>query len=145
MLRVDTSMASTIAMASKEDLSTKHQHARVDSTSEEEATTSEILPSSPPSFPDGGFIAWLQCAGSFFMFFNCWGLVNTFGESCSTGNVEVVFNGENQASFRLSINRSISRTSPLPISHGSAPSKLSCSFSEEWCPAHCMTWATSAT
>lgn len=34
----------------------------------------------PPSFPDGGFTAWLQCAGSFFMFFNCWGVVNSFGE-----------------------------------------------------------------
>ena len=67
-------------MASKEDLSTKHQ------TSEEGGTTSENTPSSPPVFPDGGFVAWLQCAGSFFMFFNCWGLVNSFGESCSTGN-----------------------------------------------------------
>lgn len=24
--------------------------------------------------------AWLQCAGAFFLFFNSWGLVNTFGE-----------------------------------------------------------------
>ena len=36
-------------------------------------------PPAPPSFPDGGFTAWLQCAGSFFMFFNCWGVVNSFG------------------------------------------------------------------
>ena len=33
------------------------------------------------AIPDGGFIAWLQCGGSFFLFFNCWGVVNTFGPS----------------------------------------------------------------
>ncbi|RDW62387.1 MFS general substrate transporter-25 [Coleophoma cylindrospora] len=31
----------------------------------------------PP--PDGGFIAWLQVFGSFFLFFNSWGIMNTFG------------------------------------------------------------------
>jgi hypothetical protein len=33
----------------------------------------------PP--PNGGFQAWLQVAGSFFLFFNCWGTVNAFGVS----------------------------------------------------------------
>ncbi|KAK5053741.1 hypothetical protein LTR84_001702 [Exophiala bonariae] len=32
---------------------------------------------SPP--PDGGFYAWLQVFGSFFLFFNSWGTVNAFG------------------------------------------------------------------
>ena len=31
----------------------------------------------PP--PDGGFNAWLQVLGSFFLFFNSWGTVNAFG------------------------------------------------------------------
>lgn len=31
----------------------------------------------PP--PDGGFHAWLQVLGSFFLFFNSWGTVNAFG------------------------------------------------------------------
>lgn len=31
----------------------------------------------PP--PNGGLLAWLQVAGSFFLFFNCWGTVNSFG------------------------------------------------------------------
>ncbi|KAJ5994029.1 MFS general substrate transporter [Penicillium sp. IBT 35674x] len=31
----------------------------------------------PP--PNGGAIAWFQVAGAFFMFFNSWGVVNTFG------------------------------------------------------------------
>ncbi|KAJ8098865.1 major facilitator superfamily domain-containing protein [Lipomyces tetrasporus] len=29
--------------------------------------------------PDGGFVAWLQVSGSFFMYFNSWGLTNSFG------------------------------------------------------------------
>lgn len=37
------------------------------------------LPTPLPSFPDGGFTAWLQCAGAFAMLFNSWGLVNAFG------------------------------------------------------------------
>ena len=32
-----------------------------------------------PLFPDGGLEAWVQCAGSFFLFFNGFGMINTFG------------------------------------------------------------------
>ena len=40
-----------------------------------------ILPSNSTSeIPNGGVVAWIQCAGSFFLFFNCWGVVNTFGK-----------------------------------------------------------------
>ncbi|PNS15737.1 hypothetical protein CAC42_4189 [Sphaceloma murrayae] len=31
------------------------------------------------SIPDGGLQAWLQVLGSFFLFFNHWGIINTFG------------------------------------------------------------------
>ncbi|KAK3172367.1 hypothetical protein OEA41_005688 [Lepraria neglecta] len=31
--------------------------------------------------PDGGFVVWLQYAGSFFLFFNGFGMVNSFGIS----------------------------------------------------------------
>ncbi|OCK86333.1 MFS general substrate transporter [Lepidopterella palustris CBS 459.81] len=31
------------------------------------------------SIPNGGLRAWLQVAGSFFLFFNSWGIINTFG------------------------------------------------------------------
>ncbi|KAF2179128.1 MFS general substrate transporter [Zopfia rhizophila CBS 207.26] len=34
-------------------------------------------PLSPP--PDGGVSAWVQCAAGFCIFFNTWGLLNTFG------------------------------------------------------------------
>ena len=41
----------------------------------------DVLPSNPTSeIPNGGVVAWVQCAGSFFLFFNCWGVVNTFGK-----------------------------------------------------------------
>ncbi|KAH6614359.1 major facilitator superfamily domain-containing protein [Chaetomium sp. MPI-SDFR-AT-0129] len=33
----------------------------------------------PPAPPDGGLLAWLQVLGSFFLFMNSWGLVNTYG------------------------------------------------------------------
>jgi hypothetical protein len=35
------------------------------------------LPGGPP--PDGGLQAWLQVIGGFMLFFNTWGLLNTFG------------------------------------------------------------------
>ncbi|RDH27439.1 MFS general substrate transporter [Aspergillus welwitschiae] len=33
----------------------------------------------PPPPPNGGIFAWVQVAGSFFLFFNSWGIINTFG------------------------------------------------------------------
>ncbi|KAJ5690172.1 Major facilitator superfamily domain general substrate transporter [Penicillium macrosclerotiorum] len=33
----------------------------------------------PPPPPNGGSVAWLQVVGAFFLFFNSWGVVNTFG------------------------------------------------------------------
>ncbi|KAK5998069.1 MFS-type transporter dbaD [Cladobotryum mycophilum] len=33
----------------------------------------------PPPPPNGGLQAWLQVLGAFFLFFNSWGIVNTFG------------------------------------------------------------------
>jgi hypothetical protein len=48
-------------------------------------TSMHRVPSSKPSVnnirsvPNGGTIAWLQVLASFFLFFNSWGIVNTFG------------------------------------------------------------------
>ncbi|GLA55680.1 hypothetical protein AnigIFM63604_002624 [Aspergillus niger] len=33
----------------------------------------------PPPPPNGGIFAWVQVAGAFFLFFNSWGIINTFG------------------------------------------------------------------
>jgi hypothetical protein len=48
-------------------------------------TSMQRVPSSKPSVnnirsvPNGGTTAWLQVLASFFLFFNSWGIVNTFG------------------------------------------------------------------
>ena len=39
--------------------------------------TLPLIESTSPN--DNRSIAWLQCIGSFFLFFNCWGTVNSFG------------------------------------------------------------------
>ncbi|GAM40635.1 hypothetical protein TCE0_039r13131 [Talaromyces pinophilus] len=36
-------------------------------------------PSAPPKPPNGGFVAWMQVAGSWCLMFNCWGIVNSYG------------------------------------------------------------------
>lgn len=42
--------------------------------------TAEVKGKSVPSdMPDGGFAAWVQCAGAFILFQNSWGIVNMFG------------------------------------------------------------------
>ncbi|KAK5114232.1 hypothetical protein LTR85_010297 [Meristemomyces frigidus] len=51
---------------------------------DKEGAPLEISPShlsvpAQPGIPNGGFVAWLQVACGFFMFFNSWGLINAFG------------------------------------------------------------------
>ncbi|KAL7969022.1 major facilitator superfamily domain-containing protein [Trichoderma sp. SZMC 28014] len=41
--------------------------------------TSAQQPSPPPPPPNGGLKAWIQVLGAHFLFFNSWGLVNSFG------------------------------------------------------------------
>lgn len=35
-------------------------------------------PATPPPSPNGGLTAWLQVAGAFFLFFNCWSVTRPF-------------------------------------------------------------------
>ena len=42
-------------------------------------TIPQTKPPSPPPPPNGGLQAWLQVMGGFMLFFNTWGLLNTFG------------------------------------------------------------------
>ncbi len=72
----------------------------------------------PPSFPDGGFTAWLQCAGSFFMFFNSWGVVNSFGQYLYSLVTEFLLNADHQAFSRLSIKKYIYLMCHHPTYHG---------------------------
>ncbi|KAA8574599.1 hypothetical protein EYC84_006041 [Monilinia fructicola] len=39
----------------------------------------QVLPNFQADIPNGGLLAWLQVVGSFFLFFNSWGIVNMFG------------------------------------------------------------------
>ena len=54
---------------------------KLNENSNEKKSSPNGLPSTPTSeIPNGGVFAWIQCAGLFFLFFNCWGVVNTFGK-----------------------------------------------------------------
>ncbi|KAJ5172685.1 hypothetical protein N7492_005278 [Penicillium capsulatum] len=53
--------------------STPSESVTADSDAEKQTQST----ASPP--PNGGLVAWLQVAGAFFLFFNSWGIVNTFG------------------------------------------------------------------
>ncbi|GFF40456.1 riboflavin transporter MCH5 [Aspergillus udagawae] len=44
----------------------------------EKLTTPPPVPSGPPPPPNGGLTAWLQVAAGFVLFFNTWGMINTF-------------------------------------------------------------------
>ena len=46
------------------------------------------------AIPNGGLAAWLQCAGSFFLFFNCWGVVNSFGGTLHKPKVRFLSNSD---------------------------------------------------
>ncbi|WFC98810.1 hypothetical protein MYAM1_001542 [Malassezia yamatoensis] len=51
-----------------------------DHTSEKKLSDeTESIPPNDESIPDGGLIAWLQVVGTFFLFFNASGVVNSFG------------------------------------------------------------------
>ena len=62
--------------------STKHVYegrqktVRFDAELESNASTESI---NLKSIPDDGLKAWMQCACAFFLFFNSWGIVVSFG------------------------------------------------------------------
>jgi predicted MFS family arabinose efflux permease len=76
-------------IAENEDPAMHTQHTRDSHNQEKEKNQDggniEPTASVPPSvnnfasIPNGGLKAWLQVLGSFFLFFNSWGIVNTFG------------------------------------------------------------------
>lgn len=46
---------------------------------EKDDASSIVISPDDDSIPDGGLLAWLQVLGTFLMFFNTWGIVNSFG------------------------------------------------------------------
>ncbi len=98
--------------------------------------------STASEIPDGGFVAWLQCAGSFFLFFNCWGIVNTFGEwSTKLENGHQLLIILPKACIRPSTSKSFYPTNRPPISHGLAPSRPFCWYLAAWLQAPYMIMA----
>ncbi|EHK49605.1 hypothetical protein TRIATDRAFT_50392 [Trichoderma atroviride IMI 206040] len=49
-------------------------------------------PKAPDAPPNGGLVAWLQVLGGFFIFFNSWGIVNTYGAFQSFYETELLQN-----------------------------------------------------
>ena len=103
-------------------------------------TSLRQVPSSKPSVnnirsvPNGGTIAWLQVLASFFLFFNSWGIVNTFGMS-RTWLVTFVFdylaNDPHQDHTRPTMKPASFPTPLHQTSRGLAAYKPSCSCSSE--------------
>lgn len=56
------------------DSATDNSHVKTEIVAEEPPK-----PAGPPPPPNGGTKAWLQVLGAFFLNFNTWGLLNTFG------------------------------------------------------------------
>jgi hypothetical protein len=62
------------------ELNAAGQHqGRTSGTSRRQSRSKRLSASNAGSVPNGGTIAWLQVLASFFLFFNSWGIINTFG------------------------------------------------------------------
>lgn len=57
----------------------KHHKDDVEASSKEQSQLQSQLPPASPPQMDTGTVAWLQVVASFMLFFNSWGLVNTYG------------------------------------------------------------------
>ncbi|KAL3953105.1 hypothetical protein ACCO45_013048 [Purpureocillium lilacinum] len=55
----------------------QQQQLPTEKTEPEPVAPAPLTAQSPP--PDGGIVAWLHVVGGFMLFFNSWGLLNTFG------------------------------------------------------------------
>jgi hypothetical protein len=51
----------------------------------------------PPPPPNGGLLAWMQVLGAFFLNFDTWGLINTFGIFQSEYSTGFLSNSSNSA------------------------------------------------
>jgi MFS family permease len=80
-----STMAETQPDTPKERLSESDGTVRDEANMSDREKTAEVgkqttpAPGTPPPPPNGGLAAWLQVAASFAVFFNTWGVLNTFG------------------------------------------------------------------
>lgn len=66
--------STTLGKNVESDAATLNNHIKT-----EAVTAQPPKPTGPPPPPNGGTKAWLQVLGAFFLNFNTWGLINTFG------------------------------------------------------------------
>ncbi|KAH8120925.1 hypothetical protein FP744_10000951 [Trichoderma asperellum] len=57
----------------------EYQESSADEDQEKSTQSTRPPPKMPDAPPNGGLVAWLQVLGGFFIFFNSWGIVNTYG------------------------------------------------------------------
>lgn len=60
-------------------LDEKHHSPTLPTNTRESSTEQPSKAPVSPSPPNGGLVAWLHVAGGFMLFFNTWGMMNTFG------------------------------------------------------------------
>ena len=101
------------------------------------------LPSqAPPPPPNGGSLAWTQCAGIFCLWFAAWGLVNSFGRRYTAGlRWDAVLMIMAQASSKRTT-KERSHTSHRRKSHGSV--RFNCASSSP-APASSVRYSVSDT
>lgn len=121
-----------------EDSSDKHPDS-LDHNDEEKAISSDAEknpgeapaepeakpPAGPPGgpVPNGGLQAWLQVLGSWMLFFNTWGLLNTFGTIFMMDDSKIATLTAPQVSTKHTTNLAPSSLLPRQTSPGSVPSK----------------------
>ncbi|KAJ4393754.1 hypothetical protein N0V93_002969 [Gnomoniopsis smithogilvyi] len=75
----DTTAAPSVTAGEDPESSLHVPRGVQDKNVEASEPTTAALPSGMPTPPNGGLAAWLQVLGGFFVYFNTWGLIITFG------------------------------------------------------------------
>ncbi|WPG98119.1 Hypothetical protein R9X50_00090500 [Acrodontium crateriforme] len=77
----DESKTDEVSSIKSNGLDEERQAVSVENEKDQVAQQSPAAPPGPPGGPqpNGGLQAWLQVLGSFMLFFNTWGILNTFG------------------------------------------------------------------
>ena len=114
-----------------------HPNPSIERLGERASLENELLEAEPPNtntsrsppLSDGGLQGWLQCLGAFFMFFNSWGIVNTFGSgNPSQLDFALLMNHVEQECIKHTTNKTFFVMSPHQEYHGSVPCKPFSSF-----------------
>lgn len=103
----------------------KRNMTSVNDVSRDESLKNELTPQltptqehkEPTSVVDGGFWAWVQCVTGFCVFFNTFGLLNSFGKSALLLRIEALLTPI-KAHFKPSMNETFCTSLPRARFHG---------------------------